>query len=363
MDHKKIDKVRSLLHEKDLDGILISNQSNFSWLSDGGRGHVAISTEASVGSFFITNNEIFIITNNIEAQRLQDEEIRSIDYKVKQYPWHDDSKRKAIFQELFSNKKIGSDSPIEGTIDISAYIAEHRYILTDQEVQRFYELGKDCGEAIGKVCKAMKPGLSEFEIAGMMSAELYKRGVTPIVLLIAVDERVSQYRHPLPTEKKVKKYGMIVVCGRKYGLIASLTRLFHFGPVSDELRRKHNAVVEIDTVFIAESRPGAVIGDIFSKAQKMYEEKGFPNEWEFHHQGGPAGYAPRDYVATPGNTKKILKPQALAWNPSIKGTKSEDTIITTDNKPQIITATPEWPLITVSYKGEKWERPDILVLD
>lgn len=358
----KIDKIRSLLRDKGLDAILITSQSNFSWLSDGGRGHVAISTESSVASFFITDDEIFLITNNIEAQRLQDEEVKGIDYKVKQYPWHDDGKRKAIFQELFNNKKIGSDSPMEGAINISDDIAELRYILTDKEVQRFRELGRDCGEAIGEVCKTIKPGLSEFEIAGAMSEELYKRGVTPIVLLIAVDERVSQYRHPLPTDKKVEKYGMIVVCGRKYGLVASLTRLFHFGPVSDELRKKHNAVVEVDTVFIAESRPGAVIGEIFSKAQKMYEEKGFPGEWEFHHQGGPAGYAPRDYVATPGNMKKVLKPQALAWNPSIKGTKSEDTIITTDDKPEIITATPGWPLITVSYKGEKWERPDILIL-
>lgn len=358
----KIDKIRSLLRDKGLDAILITNQSNFSWLSDGGRGHVAISSESSVASFFITEDEIFLITNNIEAQRLQDEEIKGIDYKVKQYPWHNDGKRKAIFQELFKNRKVGSDSAMEDTINISDDIAELRYILTDDELKRFRELGKHCGEAIGEVCKNIKPGLSEFDIAGAMSAELYKRGVTPIVLLIAVDERVSQYRHPLPTEKQVKKYGMIVVCGRKYGLIASLTRLFHFGPVSDELRRKHDAVVEVDTVFIAESRPGAVIGDIFSKAQKMYEEKGFPGEWEFHHQGGPAGYAPRDYVATPGNMKKVLKPQALAWNPSIKGTKSEDTIITTDDKPEIITATPGWPIITVSYKGEKWERPDILIL-
>ncbi len=361
MDNK-INKIRSLLRDKGLDAILITNQSNFSWLSDGGRGHVAISTETSVASFFITNDEIFLITNNIEAQRLQDEEIKGIEYKLKQYPWHDDGQRRTILQELFNNKKIGSDSPMESTVNISDDIAELRYILTDEEVQRFRELGKDCGEAIGEVCKTIKPGLSEFDIAGAMSAELYKRGVTPIVLLIAVDERVSQYRHPLPTEKKVKKYGMIVVCGRKYGLIASLTRLFHFGPVSDELRKKHNAVVEVDTVFIAESRPGAVIGEIFSKAQNMYEEKGFPGEWEFHHQGGPAGYAPRDYVATPGNMKKVLKPQALAWNPSIKGTKSEDTIITTDDRPEIVTATPGWPLITVTYKGEKWERPDILIL-
>jgi len=263
---------------------------------------------------------------------------------------------------LCGDHRVGTDTPIDGMINVSSEIAELRYTLTDQEVKRYKELGKDCGEAIGKVCKSMKPGMSEFEIAGVMESELYGRGVTPIVLLIAVDDRISSYRHPLPTDKRVQKYGMIVICGRKYGLVASATRLFHFGPLSDELRKKHDAVVEVDTVFIAESRPDSVIGDILSKAQNMYAEKGFPGEWTFHHQGGPAGYAPRDYVATPGNTGKVLKPQALAWNPSIKGTKSEDTIITTNDRPEIITGTPDWPMISVLYKGEAWERPDILVL-
>jgi len=359
---KKPSRIRELMKQKQLDAILISNQANFSWFSDGGRGHVAMATEASVASLFVTSDKVFLITNNIEAQRLKDEELPNLDFEIKEHPWHDNSKRDQIINELCAGKRVGSDTPIDGTINIANDIAELRYALTDLEVARYKELGQHCGEAIGKVCKGMKPDLSEFEIAGIMASELYGRGVTPVVLLIAVDDRVEQYRHPLPTDKRVQKYGMIVICGRKYGLIASVTRLFHFGSLSDELRRKHNAVVEVDTTFIAESRPGAVIEDIFSAGQKMYADKGFPGEWQFHHQGGPAGYAPRDYVATPGITSKVLKSQAFAWNPSIKGTKSEDTIITTDDKPEIITPTPDWPMLSVQYKGEIWKRPDILVI-
>ncbi len=362
MEKSKVTKLRGLLREKNLDAAFISTQSNFSWLSDGGRGHVALASEASVGSFFVTMDEVYLITNNIEAQRLQDEEIGDLEYQVKEHPWHDDAKKSEIVQQLCSGKKIGTDTPMDGAIDIAGDVAELCYILSDLEVERYQQLGQQCGEAIGKVCKVMKPGMSEFEIAGIASAELYSRDIAPIVLLVAVDDRISLYRHPLPTNKRVEKYGMIVICGRKHGLIASATRLFHSGPMSDELKQKHQAVVEVDTVFIAESYPGAVVGDILSAAQKAYAEKGYPGEWEFHHQGGPAGYGARDYLATPGNTQKLLKPQAVAWNPSIKGTKSEDTIITTDDKPEIITATPDWPMISVPYKSDMWERPDILVI-
>ncbi len=348
------------MKRKGLDAVLLSTQGNFSWFSDGGRGYVAIATDSSVGDFFITKDDVFLITNNIEAQRLKEEELPNFDCTIKEYFWHDSGQRDKIIKELCKGKNVGSDTYIDGMIYIAQEITELRYTLTDLEISRYKELGRDCGEAIGKVCKAMKPGLSEFEIAGMMAEELYQRGVTPVVLLIAVDDRVERYRHPLPTYKRVEKYGMIVICGRKYGLIASVTRLFHFGKMSDELRHKHNAVVEVDTAFIAETRPGVLINDIFSIGQKMYEDKGFPGEWNYHHQGGPAGYAPRDFVATPGNTSKVLKSQAFAWNPSIKGTKSEDTIITTDGKPEIITFTPDFPMILVKYKNEIWERPDIL---
>lgn len=358
----KLLKIQELMKSKQLDAIMLSSQSSFSWFSDGGRGHVAMASESSVGFFFITSDDVYLITNNIEAQRLKDEELPNLDCKIKEHFWFDNDQKSKIINELCSGKKVGSDTPMDDTINMSQEVAELRYILTDTEVANYKELGKDCGEAIGKVCKSMKPGLSEFEIAGMMASELYGRSITPIVLLIAVDDRIERYRHPLPTNKRVNKYGMIVICGRKYGLVASVTRLFHFGKMSDELRRKHDAVVEVDTVFIAESKPDAVIGDIFSAGQKMYADKGFSGEWQFHHQGGPAGYTPRDYVGTPGNTGKVLKPQALAWNPSIKGTKSEDTIITTDDKPEIITSTPDWKMIPVQYKGETWLRPDILTL-
>lgn len=363
MVDQKVQKVRSLAKGKGLDGVLISSQPNFSWLTNGGRGHVALSTVLSEALIFVTQDEIFIITNNIEAQRLKDEEIDvNLKFKLLEYPWFDSKKKENFIADLTAGKNIGADVPMTGMLDLSSEIAELRYILTETEVSRYRELGKDCGEAIGKICKMMRPGISEYQIAGAISSELYNRGIDPIVVLVAVDERVTSYRHPLPTNKSVQNYGMVVICGRRYGLIASVTRLFHFGKLSDELRRKHDAVTYVDTVFISETKLGASIADIFTLAQKAYAEVGFPEEWKLHHQGGPTGYGTRDYVATPGSLGKVLKPQAFAWNPSITGTKSEDTIITTDNKPEIITATPDWPMVTVKYKDSTLERPDILVI-
>ncbi|MDQ1317172.1 MAG: family metallopeptidase, partial [Candidatus Poribacteria bacterium] len=44
---EKLSKIRELMKQKQLDAIVISSQGNFSWFSDGGRGHVAMATESS----------------------------------------------------------------------------------------------------------------------------------------------------------------------------------------------------------------------------------------------------------------------------------------------------------------------------
>jgi len=57
-------------------------------------------------------------------------------------------------------------------------------------------------------------------------------------------------------------------------------------------------------------------------------------------------------------------PQAFAWNPSITGTKSEDTILTAPGggAPEFLTQPLDWPATDVEWGGGTVARPDILVL-
>jgi len=193
-----------------------------------------------------------------------------------------------------------------------------------------------------------------------LSQEAQSRGVQAIVNLIATDQRIFAFRHPLPTEKKLERYVMLVLCGRRWGLVCSVTRFVHFGRLPDELRRKAEAVAQIDATMIAATRPGRTLGDIFRQTQAAYAAVGFPNEWQRHHQGGPAGYEPREYTATPGSTDIVAVGQSYAWNPSITGTKSEDTILVGESSNDVLTAMPGWPTLAVPVGPETMQRPAIL---
>jgi Xaa-Pro dipeptidase len=63
---------------------------------------------------------------------------------------------------------------------------------------------------------------------------------------------------------------------------------------------------------------------------------GFPDEWRLHHQGGMAGFAAREVIASPETRQEVRVGQAFAWNPSITGAKAEETFVLTDNGPEVI---------------------------
>ena len=80
------------------------------------------------------------------------------------------------------------------------------------------------------------------------------------------------------------------------------------------------------------------------------------------HQGGPTGYLPRERIAVPNDPMEVLVNQAFAWNPSIRGTKSEDTVLVGADGNEILSAADRWPLLDVELDGPTWQRPDILVV-
>ncbi len=93
---------------------------------------------------------------------------------------------------------------------------------------------------------------------------------------------------------------------------------------------------------------------------EAYANVGYADEWKLHHQGGVAGYEPREHLATAASSQVVKAGQAFAWNPSITGTKSEDTILIGEKDGEVITAMEDWPRIHVQVEGQLIERPAIL---
>lgn len=355
---EKQKRLRALMDGHKLDAVLLKSSSNFAWATCGAESFINRADLYGIASLLITPTNRYVITTNIEAQRLvQEEGLSNQGWDIKVLPWHEQSD---LVSQLTNGMKLGADTDFPNALDLSSEIATMRSELTSEEGGRYRELGKLCARAMQTAIDSVRPGMTEYEIGANLLQATENKGVQGIVSLIATDQRILSYRHPLPTSKNLDKYAMLVLCGRKGGLICSITRLVHFGPLSDEIRQKEKAVAQIDAEMIAATRPGSTMGDVFRKAQAIYASTGFPNEWQLHHQGGSAGYAPREFVATPQSTQPILVGQAFAWNPSITGVKSEDTILVGEHSNEIITEMVGWPTIDVQVGDQIIKRPAIL---
>lgn len=355
---QKQTRLQSLLVAHSLKALLLRRASSFAWATCGAASYVNTATTNGESWLLITPSGRHVLTNNIEAPRLiQEEALEDQDWEFHIVPWYEAQDTVA---ELTQGLRLGADGPYPGAADLSAEMASLRADILPEEIERFRALSTICAQAMASAIRAVRPGQTEYQIAGLLGRETESRGAQATVNLVATDERIFSFRHPLPTNKELDRYAMLVLCGRKWGLVCSLTRLVYFGPLPDDLRRKAEAVAQVDGTFIVATRPGRTLGEVLQLARAAYTEAGFPDEWRLHHQGGTAGYEPREHVATPGSMQVISVGQVCAWNPSITGTVSEDTILVGREGNEVLTSIGGWPTLKVVVDDQEIARPAIL---
>jgi Xaa-Pro aminopeptidase len=355
---EKVNQIRNLAAKRGLNAVLLQRVSSVAWATCGASTYVNTARSNAEVALLITNDKQYLLTNNIEAPRLEKEEqLISQGWDFQITPWFEHA---VGTKDLTRRLNLGSDYYFPDSQDLSEEVARLRANLTQEEGERFRILGRLCGEAMATAIKSVHPGQTEYEIASLLACEAEQRGVQAIVNLIAVDERIFNFRHPLPTDRKLDHYAMLVLCGRRWGLVCSVTRLVYYGKLPEELRVKSQAVARVDAAMMAATRPGQTLGQVFACAQSAYAEAGYPEEWRLHHQGGPAGYEPRELIATPASTETVVTGQVYAWNPSITGCKSEDSILIGEDGFEVLSAVPGWPVIKVELANKIIDRPDIL---
>jgi antitoxin VapB len=118
----------------------------------------------------------------------------------------------------------------------------------------------------------------------------------------------------------------------------------------------------VNAALYAATTEGITGAELYDIAARAYVEQGFADEIDKHHQGGACGYRTRDWVAHP-ESKEVVRPnQAFAWNPSITGTKIEETAILVDGELEVITTTAEFPTISTFVAGREYFSPGVLSL-
>jgi len=355
----KHERLTEWLKSQGLAGVLIRRNENVAWIT-GGAVELRVLTpgETGVASLLVTAaGKRYYFTTENEAPRLHDEEFGALDFEPVLFPWWADDTAAAAAK--LAGGTLGSDTPGVGTLVNLAFL---RAALSESEITRYRWLGAETSASTVEALREVEPGMSEYDMEAITEEGLLRRGILPSVALYAVDERIFKYKHAVPRGRRLKQYGMLNLCSRKWGLAISITRFIYFGALPEELAARFNSAARVNAALLNATRVGATSAQLFKVAAAAYATEGYPGEERFHHQGGPTGYGEREWVATPQGTEVVVDRQAFALNPSIRGGKVEDTVILCKGVIENLTSTPELPTLSDAIvEGSTYAAAGVLV--
>jgi Xaa-Pro aminopeptidase len=301
----RIERVRELLDRRGAERAVLRARRNFAWLTVGGQSHVVLATDAGAADLVIDRAGARVRAPINEAARLRDEELAGLPIDIEQRPW----------------EEVDATDVDDETLEPE--LAPIRARLAGLEQARMTWLGSTLTHVLDETATRVRRGDTELDCVGEILGRLARLDIRAPVALVAADDRIARYRHPLPTANAIERRVMLVAVGERWGLHVALTRIRELEPPSAVIEARRSAAASVHDAMVAASVPGATLGAVIEAAQNAYAEAGFPDEWRLHHQGGLLGYRPRERIAVPQDPTVLAEHMAVAWNPSITGTKVE----------------------------------------
>lgn len=346
----KVAALRDLMAENGLKSFVLRRNPNLAWAISG-RAHVPTTIDAACFDLVITSDSAFAVTNAIEGPRLIAEEFPA-NLEVKMIDWWEG--RDPLLPQ---GEEVGSDQPGAGRVDLGVEVEKLRSSLDAYDQARLASISQRAAKALGDAMKGALATDREIDVAGRITDALWRADLEISFLGVAGDARVKRFRHPLPTESLVGNRLSASICAKEKGLIASVTRIVTFAPMSQLEEYEYASILEVEADLLDATVVGKPFSSVIDVATQSYAAHGFDaDEWHRHHQGGPTGFLPRDWPATQKSDRLIALNQPIAWNPTGKGWKAEDTAITTAKGATLLSTDASWPSREVRGRI----RPDIL---
>jgi Xaa-Pro aminopeptidase len=314
----------------------------FAWITGGGSSSVQQTAAVGVAEVLVTQNDACILTDEIEADRLKDEEVPP-GFSFHVTPWEDPEWREQFVRTEAGAAPVLSDRPAGAELALPPHAHSERLVLAESEQQRYRALGMDAAVAMSEVLRAARPDWTEFDLTGEGARALWRRGIHPALMLGAGARRLALFRHPTPTGDALGKHAMLMCSARRHGLHVNLTRFVTFGtpppPQTD--------LMTLEATALAACIPGNSLAAVYHALGHGYRHAGHHDAIREYHQGGVTGYLPHELLATASSALALEAGMALAFTPSLRGNRIEDTFLLGANGLENLTCDPVWPAVMV----------------
>lgn len=353
-------RIIELMSEQGLDAVLIQQPENFAWFTSGGDNTGRGGSEITA-ALFITSDARVVVGGNSDIGQIFDTEILGLGFQLKERPWFEP--KNVLLTDLCRGRRVGSDTALLRTRDLSAEIAALRLPLTPLECDRMRKIGRQLSHAVEATARNIQELQSEAEVAGEVAHRLLKHEIMPIRISVSSDNRMARYRSWGFSGEPIRKACTIRAVGGRWGLRVQVSRTVSLGEPEPELLKAHQHAALIHATAMYFSQSNWSVGDILDRIRRIYEKFDHADEWRLAEQGHLIGYLPSELSIAPRSEFRLSPGCAVYWRPSIGPASLGDSVLVNPEGVELLTPMELWPAMEIAVKDVPLTCPGILKRD
>lgn len=352
-------RVAALLAEVGADGLMLLDPANMAWLTGAALTH-GIADPADWPALYLTSPRRWLISGNLDTQRIFDEHLDGLGFQLKEWPWN--WGRDRLLTDLRQNRRVAIDRVLPETVPLGPTLRRIRCTLAPAEQERLRQLGAAVGHALEATGRTMEAGQSEHEIAGQLAHRLVHRGIHPVAVAVAADGRAARHPRPGVTAAVVRSSCGIGVIASRAGLHVTAARTVCFSPPTDEFRAHFDAACRTIAALAAAGVPGTAAATVIHAAERVANLSGHGDAWRAGSPGHVTGWLPVERPLPPATPLVLETDWAVTWRAAIGPAVVSDTYLVGATPASVTPAEAGlWPYKRITVQGQTFDVPDLLV--
>ncbi|MBI5877993.1 MAG: aminopeptidase P family protein [Chloroflexi bacterium] len=308
-----------------------------------------------------TDGGMGIIAPSLEAPRVA----QTLGPAVQVFAWADEEGHEGAFAKAcaamgLANSTLAIEYLQMRAIEVKAFESHApgvKLVALEQKFPAFRAI-KDADEiaatkravaimetALHKAMQAIKPGVTEREIAAVYRAAAAEAGSEgmPFSPIVASGPNAAN-PHSVVSDRQIQPGDLVIIdCGTLYGgYVADITRTFAVGAISAEAERIYNTVLEANRAGVRRAAPDVACGDVDRAARDVIAKAGY-GPYFIHRTGHGLGMETHEppYMVG-GNPMPLEAGMIFTVEPGIYiegqvGVRIEDDVVCTENGVEVLT--------------------------
>ena len=347
---EKLTKLRSMLRQEGIDGLLLTNSYNRTYMTGftGTAGVVLLSAERAL---FIT-----------DFRYVEQAQKQAVGYEIVQHtgPITEEVAKRAKelgitklgFEQdtlTYSEYRMYGDKAEAELVPVSGLVEKLRLIKTDAEIKILKEAAQIADAAFTHILSFIRPGVSELAVSNELEFFMRRQGaVSSSFDIIVASGHRSALPHGVASEKLIETGEFVTLDFGAYykGYCSDITRTIAVGEPSQDLKDIYDVVLEAQLRGLDGIRAGVTGKEADALTRDYITEKGY-GQYFGHSTGHGIGLEIHEGPGLSIRSDTVLEPgMAVTVEPGIYiaglgGVRIEDDVIVTKEGNEILTHSPK----------------------